>query len=100
MRKKNFLGWKLGQVRLILDNSGCEPLTPDDIAEVVVFVAGRRQNVVIADTMIYPSHQVSKHGKWLTFKVADEICHRLALVCCTRSRHKGSSFVIELEAYL
>ncbi|KAK0672659.1 putative oxidoreductase [Cercophora samala] len=36
---------------------GCEPLTPDDIAEVVVFVAGRRENVVIADTLIFPSHQ-------------------------------------------
>ena len=42
---------------LTLD-SGCEPLTPDDIAEVVVFVAGRRENVVVADTLIYPSHQV------------------------------------------
>ena len=39
--------------------SGCEPLTPDDIAEVVVFNAGRRENVVIADTLIFPSHQVS-----------------------------------------
>ncbi|KAK4651594.1 hypothetical protein QC762_602210 [Podospora pseudocomata] len=37
--------------------AGCEPLTPDDIAEVVVFVAGRRENVVIADTLIFPSHQ-------------------------------------------
>ncbi|KAK4109907.1 NAD(P)-binding protein [Canariomyces notabilis] len=37
--------------------AGCDPLTPDDIAEVVVFVAGRRQNVVVADTLIYPSHQ-------------------------------------------
>ncbi|KAF8251616.1 NAD(P)-binding protein [Wilcoxina mikolae CBS 423.85] len=37
--------------------AGCEPLTPEDIAEVVVFVAGRRENVVIADTMVYPSHQ-------------------------------------------
>ena len=37
---------------------GCEPLTPDDIAEVVVFAAGRRENVVIADTLIFPSHQV------------------------------------------
>ncbi|KAK3306951.1 uncharacterized protein B0T15DRAFT_393025, partial [Chaetomium strumarium] len=37
--------------------AGCDPLTPDDIAEVVVFVAGRRQNVVIADTLIFPSHQ-------------------------------------------
>lgn len=38
---------------------GCEPLTGDDIAEVIVFAAGRRENVVIADTLIFPSHQVS-----------------------------------------
>jgi len=37
--------------------AGCDPLTPDDIAEVVVFAAGRRENVVIADTLILPSHQ-------------------------------------------
>ena len=37
---------------------GCEPLTPEDIAEVVVFNAGRRENVVIADTLIFPNHQV------------------------------------------
>ncbi|KAK0722213.1 hypothetical protein B0T26DRAFT_643306 [Lasiosphaeria miniovina] len=37
--------------------TGCEPLTPDDIAEAVVFVAGRRENVVIADTLIFPNHQ-------------------------------------------
>lgn len=37
--------------------AGCEPLTPDDIAEVVVFVAGRRENVVVADTLVYPNHQ-------------------------------------------
>lgn len=38
-------------------NSGCEPLTPEDVAEIVVFAAGRRENVVLADTLIYPSHQ-------------------------------------------
>lgn len=38
---------------------GCEPLTPDDIAEVVVFAAGRRENVVIADTLVFPSHQAA-----------------------------------------
>lgn len=38
-----------------------EPLTGEDIAEVVVFAAGRRENVVIADTLIFPSHQVSDH---------------------------------------
>lgn len=39
----------------------CEPLTPEDIGEVIVFAAGRPENVVIADTLIYPSHQVSCH---------------------------------------
>ncbi|KAL1582587.1 hypothetical protein WHR41_08530 [Cladosporium halotolerans] len=38
---------------------GCEPLTPEDIAEVVVFTAGRRENVVIADTLIFPNHQAA-----------------------------------------
>jgi 3-hydroxy acid dehydrogenase/malonic semialdehyde reductase len=38
---------------------GVEPLTPDDIAEVVVFAAGRRENVVLADTLVFPNHQVS-----------------------------------------
>jgi 3-hydroxy acid dehydrogenase/malonic semialdehyde reductase len=39
-------------------NSGCEPLTPEDIAEVIVFAAGRRENVVLADSLIFPNHQV------------------------------------------
>ncbi|KAI1426614.1 hypothetical protein F5Y12DRAFT_271951 [Xylaria sp. FL1777] len=39
--------------------AGCDPLTPDDIAEVVVFVAGRRENVVVADTLIFPNHQAA-----------------------------------------
>lgn len=38
---------------------GCEPLTPDDVAEVIVFAAGMRENVVIADTLIFPNHQAS-----------------------------------------
>ena len=36
---------------------GCDPLTPEDIAEVVVFTAGRRENVVVADVLVFPSHQ-------------------------------------------
>ncbi|KAM0327949.1 hypothetical protein ACHAQA_005348 [Verticillium albo-atrum] len=39
--------------------AGCEPLTPDDIAEVVVFSATRRENVVIADTLVFPNHQAA-----------------------------------------
>lgn len=39
--------------------SGCDPLTPDDIAEIVVFSATRRENVVLAESLVYPNHQVS-----------------------------------------
>jgi len=39
--------------------AGCEPLTPDDIAEVIVFAAGRRENVVLADSLIFPNHQAA-----------------------------------------
>jgi len=39
--------------------AGVDPLTAEDIAEVVVFVAGRKENVVVADTMVLPSHQAS-----------------------------------------
>jgi len=38
---------------------GVEPLTPEDIAEVVVFAAGRRENVVVADTLVFPNHQAA-----------------------------------------
>ncbi|OBW64725.1 MAG: Vacuolar ATP synthase-like protein subunit H [Aureobasidium pullulans] len=41
---------------------GCEPLTPEDIAEVVVFAAGRRENVVLADSLIFPNHQAGAGG--------------------------------------
>jgi len=39
---------------------GVEPLTGEDIAEVVVFAAGRRENVVLADALVFPNHQVSR----------------------------------------
>lgn len=38
-------------------HSGLDPLTPDDIAEVIVFAASRRDQVVIADTLVYPTYQ-------------------------------------------
>lgn len=38
---------------------GCDPLTGDDIAEVIVFACGRPENVVLADSLIFPNHQVS-----------------------------------------
>jgi hypothetical protein len=41
--------------------SGCDPLTPDDIAEIIVFAATRKENVVLADSLVFPNHQVSPH---------------------------------------
>ncbi|KAF2866352.1 hypothetical protein BDV95DRAFT_505119 [Massariosphaeria phaeospora] len=38
---------------------GVEPLTPEDVAEVVVFAAGRRENVVVADALVFPNHQAA-----------------------------------------
>ncbi|KAK3664118.1 hypothetical protein LTR22_005082 [Elasticomyces elasticus] len=38
---------------------GVTPLTPDDIAETIVFAAGRPENVVIADMLVYPNHQAA-----------------------------------------
>lgn len=49
---------------------GVEPLTPEDIAEVVVFAAGRRENVVLADSLIFPNHQVCDfEGIWYRFEL-------------------------------
>lgn len=38
---------------------GVEPLTGEDIAEVVVFAVGRRENVTVADTLVFPTHQAA-----------------------------------------
>jgi len=55
--RKCFFQYSSKRIKLTR-NSGCEPLTPDDIAEVIVFAVGRRENVVIADTLVFPNHQV------------------------------------------
>lgn len=47
--------------------AGCEPLAPADIAEVIVFAAGRRENVIIADALIFPNHQVCCVNRFLSF---------------------------------
>ncbi|EFX02921.1 short chain dehydrogenase reductase [Grosmannia clavigera kw1407] len=37
--------------------AGYTPLTPEDIAEIVVFTVTRPQNVVVANTLVFPQHQ-------------------------------------------
>lgn len=38
---------------------GTEPLLAEDIAEIITFNLTRRQNTVVADTLVFPSHQAS-----------------------------------------
>jgi hypothetical protein len=60
---------------------GVEPLTPEDIAEIVVFAAGRRENVVLADSLVFPNHQVCASldaGTWN----AGLMVYRLRLRLC------------------
>jgi len=38
---------------------GVTPLTGEDIAETIVFAAGRPENVVIADMLVFPNHQAA-----------------------------------------
>lgn len=43
--------------------TGTEPLTAEDIAELIVFAATRKQNTVIAEQLVFPSHQAgSSHS--------------------------------------
>lgn len=38
---------------------GTEPLNAQDIAEIIVFGISRRKNTVVAETLVFPSHQAS-----------------------------------------
>jgi 3-hydroxy acid dehydrogenase / malonic semialdehyde reductase len=38
---------------------GVTPLTGEDIAEVIVFAASRKENMVVADVLVFPNHQAS-----------------------------------------
>lgn len=68
--------------------AGCEPLTPEDIAEVVVFAAGRRENVVIADTLIFPNHQVCTVRRWSLWSCELEYMYGFWLMLGERRRRR------------
>lgn len=38
---------------------GTEPMTAEDVAEVITFALTRRENTVVAETLLFPSHQAS-----------------------------------------
>lgn len=69
---------------------GVEPLTGDDIAEVVVFAAARRENVVIADTLVFPNHQVSRSShKTRCGPLSDMRCRRRRRSCTGSRLNRG-----------
>jgi len=51
---------QLLEAAVLTRERGCDPLSPDDVAEVVVFACSRRENVVVADSLLYPTYQVSR----------------------------------------
>src|SRR5690242_7328177 len=65
---------------------GVEPLTGDDIAEVVVFAAARRENVVIADTLVFPNHQVSQSSDNMRCGLVSDMRYRRRRRLCIESR--------------
>ena len=62
MRKDESLEHPCSDVHLPTDSGG-EPLTPEDIAEIIVFAATRRENMVFADSLVFPSHQVCSSAR-------------------------------------
>ena len=68
---------------------GVTPLTPDDIAETIVFSAGRPENVVIADMLIFPNHQVSWPFSMLSKHWTDDLDRQPRLSCTGSSRSRN-----------
>lgn len=79
---------------------GVTPLSGEDIAETIVFAAGRPENVVIADMLVFPNHQVSLSISSYT-RLATDHLERLQRLSCTESRRFSSdSFVGERSTYV
>ena len=84
---------------------GVEPLTGEDIAELVVFAAGRRENVVLADALIFPNHQVNSRAK---YQVRELTRNRRQRLLCTGKLQVNdfekatlrSIFIIEVTSFI
>lgn len=76
-------------------------VTPDDIAEIIVFMAGRRENVVVADALVFPSHQVSTSDKVShTDRYANGDDSRVLQLSCTGNHRcaKDSKCTLRISA--
>jgi 3-hydroxy acid dehydrogenase / malonic semialdehyde reductase len=68
---------------------GVTPLTPEDIAETIVFAAGRPENVVIADMLVFPNHQVSRD--FFLGVISADLFARARHKSCTGDRERMTS---------
>lgn len=71
---------------------GVTALTGEDIAETVVFAASRPENVVVADMLVYPNHQVRFSFLPLVVSFFSGLClvwTRADLDFCKRPRHRS-----------
>lgn len=64
--------------------SGGEPLTPEDVAEIIVFAATRRENVVFADSLVFPSHQVTRPCTLFDSHLPDFFSNMIKMLTCCR----------------
>lgn len=81
---------------------GCDPLTPDDVAEVVVFACSRRENVVVADSLLYPTYQVGKGEAELIITLADVFIRHRLWIFIVSSRLRGfiEKWLLSSECYV
>jgi len=70
---------------------GVTPLTPDDIAETIVFAAGRPENVVIADMLVFPNHQVRLLSPLFSFLSCADGWERQRRRLCTGGKRRRAS---------
>ena len=72
---------------------GVTALTGEDIAETIVFAAGRPENVVIADMLVFPNHQVRSFvlPSWME---ADLVGRLLPPSCTENHRGHGSDSLL------
>ena len=69
---------------------GVTPLTGEDIAETIVFAAGRPENVVIADMLVFPNHQVSLKCILLGELVSTDDTTRPRRLLCTEDHRSDA----------
>lgn len=71
---------------------GVTPLTGDDMAEMIVFAAGRPENVVVAEMLVFPNHQVCIFPACA--QIEADFVGRLQHKSCTGSNRSSSDGLI------